>query len=373
MDAKKRFRSGKERMRFPLWPIAICAGMMLALNLFGCQRPPLNSPDLDAEADRVIDEYWESVEDSDGNLDEDGSGAGESVQPSRERALEAIMSRRWTIEELNALKENGHDQISCITDNRLDLAIAGVTAETLFVDREGILTPVALVPVQSDKMGSYPAEALPLELMGARLVSDGYAFSVNNYTVDESLTVDAPDFSIVTSLDRSTGDELITFSVNTDEPMRFYKIVDEDGPYVGHSTDFIIDSEESNPLLDADVINDVEVDGSRESTEEALDGTGISYLKTGETANISTGKTSDLFCLASDTPTSLLLGHYEGADYEEERIWINRQVVFCEDSEPYEAAYERTRNGYIIIDTSGIPEGSYVVENGNEDYFLNII
>ncbi len=345
----------------------LALGAVAVCSLSSCTQAPLDTPSTEGDAQEIIDEYFEGRSDY---VDE--SEEVEVVEPTRGRAVEGLLAARWTVAEIQELQNANSGALSVVTDEAADLAIAGVSAFTLFVNDGSALRPVAFNEVNSDSRGSYPGNCLPLELLGAGLVSEGRAYTSYPYATEEDFTIDAPDFSIVATLDREADETLIAFNIDLDEPVDFYPVVNMNGPYAD-GDDQIFRDLTTNPMLEYDFIEDVEMDGTLEATEEALMSAGVSYMPIGESTNFSTGKTNTFYCLASDEPTSVLVGCYEGTSYDERTIWINRQMVLCEEGAAYTAPYVRTKNGYVEIDTSGIPNGSYVVQHGYEACFLNLI
>lgn len=176
--------------------------------------------------------------------------------------------------------------------------------------------------------------------------SDGVIFRDQYYQYDADGPIEDMNFTVYAS----TGDVLVTRN-GLDEVV-FRQVIDS-----GYTLTW-----NDGGRFNYDEINGVDISDSSSMNERkrnALDVLSGQYQIFGG-------------YVASPSHDSINAGYYLGTTFYEETLYFDVPFCTCSDVS-YTAPVQKTKNGYFIVDISGVPSGKYLATVANADPTLIII
>lgn len=164
-----------------------------------------------------------------------------------------------------------------------------------------------------------------------------------------------------TQVSLSEGERVLT----TINDQARYRAVDEVGYFGGSQiVGFTPESEINGVVVGGDGIS------LYSNVEQILNSMNIDLASTGSSdAREFYGIFNMLF---STEPTSFNLGSYQGTDWVEETVEINRPCYTLVQEEEGDLPVEKTKEGYFIIDCSSLSPGRYMLQSGNASFLIEI-
>lgn len=238
-------------------------------------------------------------------------------------------------------------------------------------------------------------ELIPLDEIGSLdegvyIEQDGLCSALEDYAIQfgaHQLAAVCRDFFGVVNLPRDDDDqysEYTLWSLENSETGGIYT------PTTLSSSQRLVTTRSCNeahayPILENDLygeshgtdlrkyteVNGVELDGTLETLQSALDGTDILMMCWSETDS---GRKASY---VSRQPTSVICGDYEGTQFVETEVSVDTPCFvtwadYADEDKSVSLPVEKTKDGYFIIDTSELTPGDYVVFVRNYYHLISV-